>query len=282
MAIHQVARREEVSDEPSTLRLLGRMLFHMLVHTIWISLLFPIAVISALVHPKSGGVWVARLIWSPVLLWIGRAKLHVEGRENVDPKRPTIYVANHQSTLDIPVTLMALPVNFRYVAKSQLKWVPILGWYLWLAGHVFVDRGNRKQAISSLDKAARRIRKGTSIVMYPEGTRSDGRILPFKKGPFALALKAGVAIVPVTIEGTARVMPKNSWKVSLGEDIYVKIGQPIDTSTYAPHERERLMRDVRNVIIQQSLAIGGQGGDRDDVVAAVGQEGVGRGAEKAS
>ena len=145
-----------------------------------------------------------------------------------------------------------------------------------LAGHILIDRKNRSRAISSLEQAAKRIRGGTSILMFAEGTRSeDGRILPFKKGPFQLALKAGVAVCPVTIEGTARLMPKNSWKINLGGDIKLKVGKPIDASKYGPNGREALMRDVRNAIIEQSVELGGKGGDRDDVVAARGKEGVG-------
>ncbi|MBX5483190.1 MAG: 1-acyl-sn-glycerol-3-phosphate acyltransferase [Myxococcaceae bacterium] len=252
------------------------MIFHMLVHATWITLLFPFAVIAMIFQPRSGAVWMARLIWAPFLVYMSRAKLIVEGREHVDPKRPTIYVSNHQSTFDIPVLFVSLPVNFRFVAKQALRWVPVLGWYLWIGGHILIDRSNRHAAIRTLDRAAEKIRGGTSILIFPEGTRSpDGRILPFKKGPFALALKAGVAICPVTIEGTARLMPKNSWKIRLGGTIRVKIGAPIDASTYGPEERDRLMRDVRDAIIRQSLELGGAGGDREDVVAAVGREGVG-------
>lgn len=262
-------------DQPWTARLVFRMLFHMMVHAVWISLLFPFALVACLLHPPSGAVWMARLIWAPFLVYMSEAKLIVYGREHVDPKRPTIYVLNHQSTFDIPVAFTALPVNFRFIAKHQLRWVPVLGWYLLASGQVLIDRSNRSSAISTLEKAAKKIRKGTSIVVFPEGTRSDdGRVLPFKKGPFALALKAGVAVCPVTIEGTARLMPKNSWKVNLGGEIKVKIGKPIDTTQYAPHERDRLMRDVRAVVIQQSLELGGPGGDLDHPVAARGLEGV--------
>lgn len=267
----------KIRPAPGNVRLVFRMIFHVLVHVAWISLLFPFAAIATVLHRRSGAVWMARLIWAPFLIFMSRAKLVVHGQHNVVKDRPTIYVSNHQSAFDIPVLFAALPVNFRFVAKSSLRWIPILGWYLLLAGHVLVDRGNRQRAIASLDKAARRIRQGTSILMYPEGTRSDdGSILPFKKGPFALALKAGVAVVPVTIEGTGRLMPKNSWKINLGGEIHVKIGAPIDASQYQPHERERLMKDVRNVIIAQSLELGGKGGDREEWAAAPGEEGFGR------
>jgi 1-acyl-sn-glycerol-3-phosphate acyltransferase len=252
-----------------------KMLFHLLAFSTWLALLFPFAVILLPFNPKSGSMWMARLIWAPVLVWLSRAKVIVHGRENVDPRRPTVYVSNHQSAFDIPVELVAIPVDYRFVAKSSLKWVPLLGWYLWAAGHILIDRGNRHRAIASLQKAGRKIRRGTSILVYPEGTRSeDGRILPFKKGPFALAIEAGVAVCPVTVEGTARLLPKNAWSFNTGGEIHVRIGKPIDPVPYGPGGREALMREVRNVIIAQSLELGGKGGDRDDAIAAPGREGV--------
>jgi 1-acyl-sn-glycerol-3-phosphate acyltransferase len=254
-----------------------RPVFYMLINALWISLLFPLAILVMVVTlNRDAAVWMARKAWAPFLVWISGSKMTVTGREHVDPKRPTVYVSNHQSTLDIPVVFCALDVNFRFVAKSQLRWVPLLGWYLWAGGHIFVDRGNRRSAIASLRAAAQRIRAGTSILMYPEGTRSpDGRILPFKKGPFALALEAGVSVCPITIEGTDKVMPKNRWAITPGQ-IKVKIGAPIDAAAYADRGRDALMRDVRDVVINQSLELGGVGGDRTDFVAAQGMEGVGR------
>ncbi len=252
-----------------------RKLFCIFVAGVWTLVCFPLAILAMIVTLNpANSVWVARELWSPVLLWAGGAKLEVLGRENVDPKRPTIYVANHQSTIDIPAHFLAVPVPFRYVAKSQLKWVPLIGWYLALAGHVFVNRSNRAKAIASLDAAGAKIRGGTSIFLYPEGTRSpDGRVLPFKKGPFALALKARVPICPVTIEGSGDLMPKSTWNITPGP-IRVKIGKPIDTTGFAENDREGLARAVREVIIADSLALGGKGGDMEDVVAEAGLEGV--------
>lgn len=239
----------------------------------WTAVLFPFTALVALLLGGDASVWICRHLWSPVLLWAGGARLVVHGQENVDPKRPTIYVSNHQSTLDIPAHFVTVPVAFRYVAKSQLGWVPFIGWYLLLAGHIFVNRSNRQAAIHSLQRAGRKIRGGTSIFLYPEGTRSpDGRILPFKKGPFALALEARVPICPVTVEGTGSIMPKNSWNIVPGP-VHVKIGKPIDTTAFAADDREGLARAVREVIIAQSLELGGKGGDLEDAVAAAGHEG---------
>ncbi len=254
---------------------MGRKLFCMFIAGVWTAVLFPLTLVTTLVLGGDSTVWICRHLWSPVLLWAGGAQMVIHGQENVDPKRPTIYVANHQSTLDIPALFVAVPANFRYVAKSQLKWVPFIGWYLWFAGHIFVNRSNRQAAISSLQAAGRKIRGGTSIFLYPEGTRSpEGRILPFKKGPFALALEARVPICPVTIEGTRKIMPKNSWNIVPGP-VHVKIGKPIDTSGFAAEDREGLARAIREMIIQQNVELGGLGGDVEDAIAAAGYEGIG-------
>jgi 1-acyl-sn-glycerol-3-phosphate acyltransferase len=245
----------------------------------WASLLVlaPIAVLMMIVRrDTSASIWMAREGWSPVLLWAGGAQLIVEGSEHVDPNRPTVYLSNHQSTIDIPALFRAIPVNLRFIAKNELKYVPVLGWYMLLAKFIFIDRGNRRRALESMDRAGERIRSGISIIAFPEGTRSpDGRILPFKKGPFAVALKAKVAVCPVTIEGSGKLMPKAKWTITPGP-IRVKIGAPISTENLREEDRERLMRQVRDVIIDQSLALGGMGGDRNDVVAAKGKVGIGR------
>jgi len=254
-----------------------RNLFCIVIAVISLLVLFPIACVAMLLTLNPAvSLWFARNLWAPVLLWAGGVRLVVEGRENVDPQRPTVYASNHQSTIDIPVLFKSLPVNVRFIAKHQLRWVPIVGWYLWIAGHIMVDRGNTRRAIASLDRAARRVQAGISLIVFPEGTRSpDRRVRSFKKGPFALALKARVPVCPVTIEGSGKVMPKNSWNISPGE-IRVRIGRPIASTQFEPEDREGLSRAVRNEIISQSLAMGGLGGNREEVVAPRGLEGVAR------
>jgi len=266
-----------VEAAPESRGSIVRNLFCIFVVVVWLMLMFPLACLVMLLTLSSDkSIWVARRLFSPVVLWAGGARLVVTGREHANPSRPTVYVCNHQSTSDIPALLVALPVNVRFVAKKQLQWVPIVGWYLHLAGHIVVDRSNTRSAIASLDAAARKIRAGTSIIVFPEGTRTpDGRILPFKKGPFALALKAGAAICPVTIEGSGKLMPKRSWRIFPGE-VRVKIGEPIDASKYDERDRDRLMKTIRSVMIAQSLELGGKGGDPEDAIAARGVEGLAR------
>ena len=119
---------------------------------------------------------------------------------------------NHQSSLDIVVAFMVLPVNLRFVAKHVLKYVPFLGWYMWATGMIFVHRGRRGAAMGSLVEAAARVRDGASVLVFPEGTRSrDGNVQAFKKGAFVLASQAGVPIVPVAIEGSGRCFPPDGF-----------------------------------------------------------------------
>jgi 1-acyl-sn-glycerol-3-phosphate acyltransferase len=220
---------------------------------------FPWVCLLMLIHwSGSASMDYVKNVWARRMLWLPGATLKVEGLENLDQTRSTVFVSNHQSTLDIPALFVALPVDFRFVAKKILQYVPITGWYMKFAGFVFIDRGNRRDALQSIDVAAEKIRKGLSIVIFPEGTRSEtGAILPFKKGPFALALKAGVPLTPVAIEGSRHVMPKNSWNVVPGE-IRVKIGAPIDPTPFG-EDREALAQHVREKVIELSRAIGGVG-----------------------
>lgn len=251
-----------------------RNLFCVFVAIVWTLLMFLMTLVAMLVtFNRSASMLVVQKWWSPVLLWAGGATLEVSGLENLEKGKPYIFVSNHQSTIDIPTLFMAIPWNTRFVAKKQLKYVPALGWYMWLAKFVFVDRSNHREAVRSLDEAGEQIRGGISIIVFPEGTRSDDRrVMPFKKGPFALAMKAGVAVVPVAIEGSGKLMPKNSWQITPGP-IKVKVGAPIPAEHFADN-RDLLIREVRSFIIDQNLALGGLGGDKDDAVAARGREGT--------
>ncbi|MDQ3265253.1 MAG: 1-acyl-sn-glycerol-3-phosphate acyltransferase [Myxococcota bacterium] len=250
-----------------------RAFYYFFFSALWTVVLMPVATLSMLLTWNVGtSIWWARKVWSPGLLKLGGVTLTVEGQENVDPTRPAIYISNHQSAADIPALFMALPVDVRYVAKKQLQYVPFLGWYLLLARYPLVDRGNRTKAIASLKKAAQQIRGGVSIIAYAEGTRSaDGSVLPFKKGPFALALEARVPVVPVTIEGAQKLMPKGSWRVH-PQAVKVKIGKPIDLSGYGDDERERLAQDVRAVVVRQSLELGGLGASAEPAQLGSGEQ----------
>ncbi len=251
-----------------------RNVFCVLVAIVWTGLMGAAALLVMLFTlNRSASMHVAQKWWSPVMLWAGGAKLEVMGLENLVKGQPYIFVSNHQSTIDIPVLFLALMWDCRFVAKKALKYVPILGWYMSLAKFVFVDRANHREAVRSLDEAGAQIRGGISIIVFPEGTRSDDcKVHPFKKGPFALAMKAQVPVVPVAIEGSGALMPKNSWQITPGP-IRVTVGKPIAPEHFEGN-RELLIREVRDHIIDQSVAMGGLGGDKTDPIAARGLEGI--------
>ncbi len=210
----------------------------------------------------------ARRFWAPMHWRITGSPLLVEPLPDVDWSKPHIFLMNHQSALDIPVAFAVIPVNIRFIAKHVLKWVPFLGWYMAGTGMIFLNRSNRREAMRSLKRAGERIRAGSNILIFPEGTRSkDGRILPFKKGSFVLAVEAGVPIIPMAIEGTRKVLPTGSvrlWR----HPIRVKVGQPISTAGRKGPEREVLMNEVRDVIIQLHRDIGGEGGAPQEALEA--------------
>lgn len=240
-------------------------LFLVLWSVLWISLAL---VATALTFNREIPLAMARRFWAPALIKATGARLKVTALPPVDWSKPHIFVMNHQSMLDIPCAFAVLPANLRFVAKNVLKYVPFLGWYMWLTGMVFVDRSNRKQALRSLGAAGNQIRSGATVLAYPEGTRStDGRILPFKKGPFVLALEAGVPIVPVSIEGSGRVLPSGGFRIRSGE-VRMKVGIPIPTAGRKAEERELLLREVRDAIVALNLELGGRGAVEGESVRA--------------
>jgi 1-acyl-sn-glycerol-3-phosphate acyltransferase len=191
----------------------------------------------------------ARRYWAPGMLRLSGAELRVEGSPQALADRPAIYVMNHQSSLDIPAAFAVLPVDLRFIAKHTLRKVPFLGWYMSWTGMVFVDRSNSTQAVGSLNAAAERVRGGISLLAYPEGTRSrDGRIMPFKKGPFVLALQAGVPIVPIAIEGSMRCMPAHLRPFRPGV-VRMAIGAPIPTAGMPMEQRDDLVRQTRDAVL---------------------------------
>ena len=186
-----------------------------------------------------------------------------ESDDGIDWSKPYIFMWNHQSFFDIVIAFITTPQNIRFVAKRVLKSVPFLGWYMWATGMIFVDRSNREQAIKSLAAAGKLIRAGASILAFPEGTRSrDGRVSPFKKGPFVVALQAQVPIVPVAIEGSGAVLPRGGWRARPGR-IRVKFGVPIPTAGLSEADRDQLMHRVREAIIDlQARALAGRAATR--------------------
>lgn len=217
----------------------------------------------------------ARRFWGPGCAAIARANLVCHPGFEPTPGSPYIFMMNHQSMFDIVAAFVLIKINLRFIAKRILKSIPFLGWYMSVTGMVFIDRRNRHAAVQSLDEACRKIREhGISILVYPEGTRSaTGQILPFKKGPFVMAIQAGVPIVPVAVEGSGYVLGRDSGRLRPGT-VNLKVGEPIETAGLTMADRDALMRRVRDRLIDLHLSIGGKGGDRSQVISPEGREGV--------
>jgi 1-acyl-sn-glycerol-3-phosphate acyltransferase len=187
--------------------------------------------------------------WTWLILRLGGVSLRVRGLENLDARQPYIFMANHQSNVDIPVLIQSL-VHFqlRWIAKKELLRVPLFGWAMWATKHITVDRADPLDAMKSLERAKERLGAGISVVVFPEGTRSrDGRLLPFKKGGFLMAAKTGAQIVPVAIVGSAALLPSGAWQLRAGT-VEVFIDRPIASKGYRAGKLKSLSDQVRQVI----------------------------------
>jgi 1-acyl-sn-glycerol-3-phosphate acyltransferase len=184
--------------------------------------------------------------WSGVIVRTSGVRIVVEGMEHLRRPGPLVVVSNHQSWFDVFSLATIMPKPFRFVAKRELGGIPVFGPAWRAAGHISVDRSDRTGAIRSLEQAARLVRaEGAALVVFPEGTRSpDGRLLPFKKGPFVLAAESGIDIVPVAVCGSRDVFPKGGWRVRPGR-IIVRVGPPVPVAGYRDGNRDALILAVR-------------------------------------
>jgi 1-acyl-sn-glycerol-3-phosphate acyltransferase len=188
-------------------------------------------------------------LWSRIGFGMAGISLEVTGAEKVPVDTPVIFMSNHQGYFDILALFLALPQRFSWIAKEELFRIPVFGYSMARAGYVPLNRaGDGRRALKSIEAAAAIIRNGQSVVIFPEGSRTfDGGLLPFKKGGFLLAGKAGVPIVPVTISGSMRINPKTRLELHPGT-IRVRIADPIPTEGLDVHDRQRLLEDVRRAI----------------------------------
>jgi 1-acyl-sn-glycerol-3-phosphate acyltransferase len=181
--------------------------------------------------------------WAKAILWAAKVRVELQGLENLHTDRPQIIVSNHQSWFDVFVLAAHLPVRYRFVAKQELGKIPIFGPAWRSCGHVSVDRGNKEAAVEALDQAWREVREDRlTMILFPEGTRSlDGRLQPFKKGAFVLAVQGQVPIVPMAVVGSREIMAKGATRIRPGT-VTVRIGTPISTEGSTIRDRNQLLQ----------------------------------------
>ena len=199
---------------------------------------------------RPGGTSTLRLarVWSRWILGAAGVGVEYEGLEHVPRERACIFMVNHRSNLDIWALAPALPDATVFVAKRSLFRVPLIGSAMKAGGFIPLDRSRRSSALESLSIAARRLREGRPLVVFPEGTRSrDGSLGTFKKGAFHTALEAGAPIVPVAISGSRNLLPPGSVLVRSGR-VRVRFGPPVDAGTFPAAQIPDLVRTVRQAI----------------------------------
>lgn len=214
--------------------------------TIMLSL---VTVLCGLFDGQGKRVYRISRLWTWLIVKLSGIDLRVDGLQLLDPQRQYLFVVNHQSNFDIPVLIQALPqFQLRWIAKKELLWIPFFGWALWAAKHIAIDRADSLDALKSLKLAKERIAAGISVVVFPEGTRSpDGKLLPFKRGGFLLALKTKTPIVPVTINGTGQLLGRGEWRVRRGR-VSVTIGAPMMAANFRPGGLRGLSAQVQEII----------------------------------
>lgn len=194
--------------------------------------------------------------WSKDNLWLSRARVEIEGIENIDRNHPQILVANHSGLHDILSLSAHLPIQFRWIAKKSLFNVPFMGWHMRRSGYIAIDRENPRDAAKSIMEAAREIQSGVNAIAFPEGTRSrTGTLGSFYSGAFSLALRTGVPLVPITLDGSFRVIVPKTLQVNPGTVIRIKIDRPIDLSSYTKTDKRRLMDDVFQIMSRNLEAL---------------------------
>ena len=214
-----------------------------------LTLSFSLAAVIGSIFDRTGGfAHRCALAWSWCGLRLAGVELRVSGTEHVPAEGPVIFMGNHQGNFDIHALTRTIPRRFSWLAKEELFRIPLFGAAMLRAGYIPIDRGDGRKALKSLNAAAQRIRSGASVVVFPEGTRTlDGTLLPFKRGGFILAERAGVPIIPFTINGSREINPPKTLTLNRGV-IAVRFGAPIATASTGALAGEGLMEKVRTAI----------------------------------
>jgi len=231
-----------------------RALFLIFSAAVYTAILAPPAIVSCLLDPSGRWPSLFQRTWGNWLLRTNNIRLILQGVEKLPKDQSYILVSNHASILDIPAIISAAPFPVRFLAKKSLIWFPVFGWYLYFSGHILLDRESPQSALKSLKKASVLLKKGISIIVFPEGTRTpDGAVKEFKRGAFLLAQHSKFPIVPVAINGTFEILPRHGW-CFWPRAVHIRMSEPIPTLDLSPQKSQNLMRQVRQTIMQNLKA----------------------------
>jgi 1-acyl-sn-glycerol-3-phosphate acyltransferase len=193
-------------------------------------------------------------VWARVMLLASLVRVRIINRDRIAKGRSYVVVANHQSFYDILAIVTTLGIQFRWVIKKEILKVPLFGYALYASRNIFIDRGDRRQAMESIHRGMERLPTGTSVMIFPEGGRSmDGLLRPFKKGAFVMAIEKKWPVLPVTINGSRGIHAKKTRHVLPGT-MEVIVGEPIDTAPYDEKRLGDLMERARADIASHHLA----------------------------
>ncbi|MDQ3021092.1 MAG: 1-acyl-sn-glycerol-3-phosphate acyltransferase [Bacteroidota bacterium] len=208
-----------------------------------------IAILTILVSPfdRKGKIthYLSKIFGNGILLIAG-VKVEVEGKEKLDEKDNYIFISNHLSYFDIPILMKAIPNNVRFVYKDSITKIPVFGWAMYLGKYIPINRDNVRQAMKSLKKAAKKVLNGISVVIFPEGTRSmDGVPGEFKRGMFVIADEAKVPLVPTTIVGSNKIMPRGKFEIKSGK-VKVVFSDPMNYK-----KDKNFLEEIRSEILSK-------------------------------
>lgn len=229
-----------------------------MLRTVWVALVaifvtIPLAsavIVVAMFSSSSPLIdWIVRL-WARSLVIAAGIDLRTENVDRVERSKRYILVSNHYSYFDIPCIFAAIAQPIRFMAKASLFKIPIFGWSIGRAGFIPIDRKNRRTAVKSFDLAAERIRRGNTIVIFPEeGRTREIRMRPFQRGAFLLAIKSELPLLPVAVDGTYDVFRAGAKSVTPGI-VTVRVGEPIETTGTTLRDKDRLAEESRKQIVR--------------------------------
>jgi 1-acyl-sn-glycerol-3-phosphate acyltransferase len=223
-------------------------IFLIIIHTIITSVM---SAVASLIDRSYKLFFKVTKYWSHGIFLISRIKVNVTGLNNFDPSGTYVFVSNHSSQYDIPAVQYAAPLKVSIIYKKELEKIPLFGWQLMVSPYIAVNRKNPEESFRSIEKARELMKnKNISVLLFAEGTRSKtGEIQPFKRGAFYLASRTGFPIIPVTINGAAKILPKGTFRINKGE-LHVHFDKPVFSKPKLNKKEElELMENVRNKVI---------------------------------